>query len=132
MVVGCLGSIVFQVSESTVRTLDNLAWSGSARYAIHERHLAGALTEFTGMDPERVTFDITLCAELGVDPFAEAKKIAALENQGQAVPLTIGTRSYGKYRWTILKHEMKAKAYSRNGNVHTATVSVSLQEYLRR
>ena len=65
MVVGCLGSIVFQVSESTVRTLDNLAWSGSARYATHERHLMGALTEFTGMDPERVTFDITLCAELG-------------------------------------------------------------------
>lgn len=132
MVVGCLGSIVFQVSESTVRTLDNLAWSGSARYATHERHLTGALTEFTGMDPERVTFDITLCAELGVDPLTEAKKIATLEDRGQAVPLTIGTRSYGKYRWTILKHEMKAKAYSRNGNVHTATVSVSLQEYLRR
>ena len=132
MVVGCLGSIVFQVSESTVRTLDNLAWSGSARYATHERHLMGALTEFPGMDPERVTFDITLCAELGVDPLTEAKKIATLEDRGQVVPLTIGTRSYGKYRWTILKHEMKAKAYSRNGNVHTATVSVSLQEYLRR
>ena len=112
MVVGCLGSIVFQVSESTVRTLDNLAWSGSARYATHERHLMGALTEFTGMDPERVTFDITLCAELGVDPLTEAKKIATLEDRGQVVPLTIGTRSYGKYRWTILKDRKSTRLNS--------------------
>ena len=68
MVIGCLGDIIFQVSEKTVRTLDNMAWSGSARYAVHERHLSNALTEFTGLDPDKITFDITLCSELGVDP----------------------------------------------------------------
>lgn len=130
MVIGCLGDIVFQASEETVRTLHNMAWSGSARYAVHERHLANALTEFTGLDPDRITFDIILCSDLGVDPMAEVVKLWNIEREGRAVPLTIGTHGYGKYRWNIVKHELKPDAHYINGDIHTAAVSVSLQEYL--
>ena len=129
-VIGCLGDIVFEVSEDTVRTLDNMVWSGSARYAVHERHLTHALTEFVGLDPDKITFDITLTAELGVDPITEVVKIWDIERSGKAVPLTIGTKGYGKYRWNVTKHEMKMTAHYINGDIHTATVSVSLQEYL--
>lgn len=130
MVIGCLGGVVFRVSEETVCTLDDMVWSGSARYATHERHLTHALTEFVGLDPDKITFDITLCSDLGADPFTEAAKIWDIERSGRAVPLTIGTKAYGKYRWNIIKHEMRPKAHFINGDVHTATVSVSLQEYL--
>ena len=130
MVIGCLGDIVFQVSEETVYTLDNMTWSGSARYAVHERHLNHALTEFTGLDPDQISFDIMLCSELGADPITEVVKLWDIERSGQAVPLTIGTKAYGKYRWNIVKHEMKPKAHRANGDIHTATVSGSLQEYL--
>lgn len=129
-VIGCLGDIIFEVSEETVRTLDNMTWSGSARYATHERHLTHALTEFTGLDPDKITFDILFSEELGVDPIAEVVKIWDIERSGTAVPLTIGTKAYGKYRWNIISHEMKPKAFYRSGDVHTAAVSVSLQEYL--
>ena len=27
-IIGCLGDVVFTVSEATVRTLDNMTWSG--------------------------------------------------------------------------------------------------------
>ena len=129
-IVGCLGDVIFTVSRSVVRTLDNMTWSGSARYATHERHLTNALTEFTGLDPDKITFDILLSAELGVDPIAEGVKLWNIERSGRAVPLTVGTKGYGKYRWNITKHEMKMKTFYKNGDVHTATVSVSLQEYL--
>lgn len=129
-IVGCLGDVIFTVSRSVVRTLDNMTWSGSARYATHERHLTHALTEYTGLDPDKITFDILLSAELGVDPIAEVVKLWNIERSGRAVPLTVGTKGYGKYRWNILKHEMKMKTFYVNGDVHTATVSVSLQEYL--
>ena len=129
-IVGCLGDVIFTVSRSVVRTLDNMTWSGSARYATHERHLTHALTEFTGVDPDKITFDILLSADLGVDPIAEVVKLWNIERSGRAVPLTVGTKGYGKYRWNILKHEMKMKTFYGNGDVHTATVSVSLQEYL--
>ena len=129
-IVGCLGDVIFTVSKDVVRTLDNMVWSGSARYAVHERHLTHALTEYTGLDPDKITFDILLSAELGVDPIAEVVKLWNIERSGRAVPLTVGTKGYGKYRWNILKHEMKMKTLYGNGDVHTATVSVSLQEYL--
>ena len=129
-IVGCLGDVIFTVSRSVVLTLDNMTWSGSALYATHERHLTHALTEFTGLDPDKITFDILLSADLGVDPIAEVVKLWNIERSGRAVPLTVGTKGYGKYRWNILKHEMKMKTFYGNGDVHTATVSVSLQEYL--
>ena len=67
--------IVFSVSDKTVLTLENFKWSGSARYSVHNRHNYHALTEYTGMDPDKITFDILLSAELGVDPIAEVVKL---------------------------------------------------------
>ena len=68
MVVGCLGEIVFQVSDEIVKTINNMQWSGSVRFATHQRHLQNALTEFTGVDPDKMSFDIDLVEELGADP----------------------------------------------------------------
>ena len=53
--VGCLGDIVFTVSDRTIETINNVTWSGSARYATHQRHGTHALTEFTGLDPDKMT-----------------------------------------------------------------------------
>ena len=68
MQIGTLGEVVFSVSDSVVETINNFVWSGSARYAAHQRHLTNALTEFTGLDPDGITFDIFVSAYLGVDP----------------------------------------------------------------
>ena len=73
--IGCLGDIAFTVSSSVVRTLDNFQWSGSARYAAHQRHLGRGLLEFTGMDPDKITFDIQLLVEHGVNPLEEVVKL---------------------------------------------------------
>ena len=67
--------ISFIVSREVFRTPKNLKWSGSVRYATHERHNTHALTEFTGIDPDRFSFDILLTAEMGVDPLKEVVKI---------------------------------------------------------
>ena len=47
------------------------------------------------------------------------------------LPLTIGNHGYGRYRWTILSHKTKAEHYDGHGNIISATLSISLQEYLR-
>ena len=73
--IGCLGDIAFTVSASVVRTLDNFQWSGSARYAAHQRHLGRGLLEFTGMDPDKISFDMTLSTQLGASPSREISKI---------------------------------------------------------
>ncbi len=131
-VVGCLGDISFFVSADTVRTLHNLKWSGSARYAVHQRHLGRGLLEFTGTDPDKITFDMTLTAELGVNPAAETEKIRRYMTSGRTLPLVIGRKAYGSYRWVITGYSLKAQAHDRRGNIYLATLSVTLQEYLRR
>ena len=130
-VVGCLGDIVFAVSDETVRTLDNWKWSGSARYAVHQRHMGRPLTELTGLDPDKITFEMTLLAELGVDPLEEVVRIRWHERNGTALPLTIGRHAYGFYRWNIVSDEMTVKYTDHQGDIMGAVVTVTLQEYLK-
>lgn len=135
-VIGYMGEssskgIVFQVSDQMVRTLENFKWSGSVRYSIHNRHNYHALTEYTGMDPDKITFDMQLLAEHGVNPMDEVKRLWKYEREGIAVALTIGTHNYGKYRWNIVSHEMVTKYTDKHGDIAGAVVSVTLQEYLR-
>ena len=113
MQIGTLGEVVFSVSDRVVETINNFTWSGSARYSTHQRHLTHALTEFTGLDP-----------------VTEVVKIWNYERSGTAVPLTIGTHAYGKYRWSIKSHKMKAQTYDKRGDITSATISLTLQEYI--
>lgn len=131
MQVGVLGDIVFQISSNVIKTLDNLQWSGSARYGEHSRHLTNALTEFTGIDPDTMSFDMELSVYLGVDPMAELVKIWTYERSGKPLSLVVGERAYGKYKWTIKSHKIKMRTYDKKGNVTGASVSVDLLEYLK-
>lgn len=131
MVIGCLGDIVFQVSEDIVETISEMEWSGSAQYAVHQRHAGNALTEFIGVDPDKVSFTMTLARELGVDVETEIEKFRSMEEKGEAVRLVIGTKSYGRYRWNLLKHSVKYRHHDRQGNPIVADVTVELQEYLK-
>ena len=123
--------IQFIVSREVFRTPKNMKWSGSARYATHERHNTHALTEFTGLDPDRFSFDILLTAEMGVDPLKEVVKIWDYQRNGEALGLAIGGKAYGKYRWTIKNHETKIEYTDKAGDMYAVELSVELLEYLR-
>ncbi len=132
MILGCLGTdIVFNVSEDEVRTFENMSWTGSAKYAIHQRHGGNSLTEFIGIDPDNISFDMYLSAYLGENPMKTITKLFNEKRNATTMPLYIGTKYYGKYRWTISSIKIKAKNFDPYGDMTSATVSVSLQEYLR-
>lgn len=129
--IGCLGDIVFEVSDETVRALEKFKWSGSARYGIHQRHAGNALTEFGGLDPDRISFDVSFTPQLGTDPMKEIWTLWRLMRNGKTLPLTIGEHAYGRYRWTITSMNIDPKYLDRIGNIYFATVSLKLLEYLR-
>jgi hypothetical protein len=132
MQVGLLGDIIFEVSDNKVQTISNAQWSGSANWQTHQRHLTNALTEFTGINPDKFSCDIVLSNYLGVQDVQTAiAKLWTYERNGTPVPLTIGKKGYGKYRWSVLSHSIKLEQYDRDGNVTSCTVTVQLQEYLK-
>jgi hypothetical protein len=128
--VGCLGDIVFIVSSEQVETISNAQWSGSARYAEHQRHLYHALTEFTGINADTMSFDMHISAYLGVKVMDELVKIWTYERKGTTLPLVLGEKPYGKYRWVIKSHKIKMRYFDGKGNLTDATVSMNLLEYL--
>ena len=129
--VGCFGEVVFRVEEDEVETFDNVEWAGEARYAVHQRHLQNALTEFTGVEPDKIAFEVTLSEALGINVMGELVKLWAYEREGTALPLVLGTRPMGKYRWNLIKHTIQYKNYDADGNVVHAVASLELREYLR-
>ena len=136
-VIGYLGKsadegIVFEVSPDVVWTLSNFQWSGSARYAVHQRPGTHALTEFTGLDPDKISFDLTLSTALGADPMKELTKIWVYEREGAALTLVLGNKGYGKFKWTIVSHKMKTDYHDASGALLSVKASVSLQEYSSR
>ncbi len=130
-VVGCLGDIIFTVSDRTVKTISNWKWSGSSRYAAHQRHGIDTLTEYTGTDPDKMTFDIVLMAEFGARPLREIKKLRQYTREGTPQPLTVGGYGYGKYRWNIVSYDVEIRRTTRGGEILEAAVSLTLQEYLK-
>lgn len=129
--IGCLGDIPFEVSSSTIQTLTNAKWSGAAKYSTHQRHAGNALTEFVGCDPDKFSFDMVLSAFLGVNPMRLVEKIITYTREGRTLPLVIGDKAFGRYRWTITNYNVRLQTTDGAGNVLTVTVTVNLQEYLR-
>jgi hypothetical protein len=130
MQVGCLGDIIFEVSDSVVKTLFDVVWSGSVTIQTHKIHLDNALQEFVSIDPDGFTFSVKLAYYLGVKPMDDIIKIFDYERSATALPLTLGTKSYGKAYWLIKNHKVKAETYDKDGDIASAIVSLTLTEYI--
>ncbi len=131
MQIGCLGEIIFEVSDSVLKTIRDATWSGSAAISTHQRHLDNALQEFVGVNPDSFQFSIRISQFLGANPLDDIGKLFSYERNGTAVQLTIGSKGYGKYRWLVSKHEVSLEHFDKEGNLVGADISVSLTEYLR-
>lgn len=128
--IGSLGGIVFSVSTNQVKTFDGLKRSGSAKFASHNRHLKDTLLEFTGNDPDKITFTMALSAFLGVNPKNEISKLRAAQRAGRIMRLVIGRQNYGN--WVINSLSIDYDRIDNKGNILIANVNVSLTAYAGR
>jgi len=129
--IGCLGDIIFKVDSKTVQTFMDMTWSGSAKIAEHSIHGKKALTEFTGSDADKLSFNMMLTEELGVNVEKEIDKVHAHAERGTALALVVGRKTYGKYRWLINAHSTRVLNHDVSGKITVAIVTVNIIEYLR-
>ncbi len=131
MKIGCLGDIVFEVSNEVIKTIRDISWSGSVSIAPHSLHLGNTLQEFTGTNADSFDFKFRVSSFAGANPISEIEKLCKYERSGKPVSLIIGSKAYGRYRWLIQKHKITFEHYDRSGNLIDADISVSLIEYLK-
>ncbi len=130
--IGSLGDIVFSVSNSSVKTFDEMKWDAAAKYSTHDRHLQDDLLEFEGMELETISFSMVFSVFLGVNPLKEIEKLKAVMSKGEAMRLVIGGNVYGKNKWVIEKLSKELTRFDNKGNLWTASVSIDLKEYAKR
>lgn len=131
-IVGFLGDLKFSVSEDAVLTIDNgWSWEGSANFASNEIINGNTMIQFTGLGQTKLSFEMTLLAELGTKPMDILSKLWTYEREGRTLPLTIGNHAYGRYRWVITDHKSTTTYTGPDGSMAGVTVSVSLLEYLK-
>lgn len=130
--IGYLGKVLFIVAAGQIKTIQNFSWETSVEYAEHDRHLRGQMLEFTGVNAGTIKFDITLSAYLGTAPMTDYMKLESYMENGTAIPLRIGTKTYGHYRWVIEKLSMEGQYTDAAGDWTQIKVTVSLREYTKR
>lgn len=129
--IGCLGDVIFSVSNDQVLTIENMVWKSGANYQAHDRHLKDPALEFTGTGTDEISFDMHLSAYLGVDPMEQIVKLFEYEREGRLLPLVIGSKAYGKYRWVIVDTGREVKHFDGKGNVLSVDLSLKLKSYTR-
>ncbi|WP_288907297.1 phage tail protein [uncultured Megasphaera sp.] len=127
--VGSLGGITFNVSSRRVLTFDNYSRQGNIKQAEHEIIAEKSNMEFTGLEPEEITFDIQLFSQLNVKPEDKLEALRNMRDTGQVVSFILGSSPVSQNKWMIVGLSEKPSYWKQRGKMHVVTVSVMLKEY---
>lgn len=130
MIVGYLGDIPFVVSSNYLRTFNDYARSSTGRWAKHDIIGSKPVLEFLGPDVEKISFKMQLRADHGINPYKELDNLRTLRDKGKAMTLIVGNKVVGKNYWIIESIDESVKFWSRSGQIISAEVSITLQEYV--
>lgn len=128
MKTGMLGDVTFEVTDKTFRTISNLSRSNKANYSTHKLVATKGILEFTGVDPETISFDVLFSAWLGENPETWRRKLNRMLEQGKAVTFVLGTSPIGT-QWVIESLSFNTELFYKDGTPAEYKASISLKEY---
>lgn len=127
-VIGAFGSVVFEVSSLKVETLRDLKRQSKGRYATHEIIGRKSIVEFLGVEPDEITFQMQLNADLGVDIRAEQRKLLDMLRNGEKHYLVVGGRALGQGQWYLTALDSKVEFTDGQGWTTFMTLDATLRE----
>lgn len=129
MTTGMLGpNITFKVTNKTLRTIKNLSRSNKANYSTHKLINKVGILEFTGVDPETITFEAIFSAWLGENPEKWRKKLYNLLKKGKAVTFVLGTSPIGG-QWVVESLSFNTELFWKDGTPGEYKATIGLKEY---
>lgn len=129
--IGNLGELItFEVSSDKILTFDKLTRTVKGRWSTHSIIGKKPKSEFVGADLQNGSLNIKLNATHGVKPRKTLKAIEKAVEEGTVMPLVIGGKKVGSNSWVITQSSETWDCIFSKGELITASVSLTLQEYV--
>lgn len=132
--IGILGDIPFEVTfdGSTIKALNfkNLKRNGGSNYEEHKRRGVKPSLELIDVSLEKLSLDITLRSDLGVEPEDVLKRLITHTETGSVLDFILGDKLLG--RSVITSYDAGYEYISNQGRVRKIDVSLSLTEYIEK
>lgn len=131
MAIGSLGkTITFEVSSDKVLTFTNLSRTVKGRWTQHNIIESKPKSEFLGPDLDGITFKVSLSAMHGVRPRKTLEKIEKAVRKGTVMNFVVGGKKVGSNSWVITSVSEAWNCVYSKGELVTADVNLTLQEYV--
>lgn len=130
MAVGTFGGIVFSVSDDMILTPSNFTQTIGSNWAVHDNIGGKQKSEYMGPALRVLNFDMKISAELGVRPRKMLQKLEKMAEGSEAHMLVIGGKPVGENPWRLVSLSEEWGTVLNRGELISASVSVSLEEYV--
>lgn len=123
-------AIIFTVSDEKVLTYNNMNRTVGASWATHSRIGKKDQVEYLRPNLQKMTFDISVDYNYGVDPRAMIEQMEKAAEGGELHRFIVGGKPVGRLNWRITSvGEVWEKIYN-NGALTNAKLSITMEEYL--
>ena len=127
--IGYLGELVFEVSDKKVLTFSDFTRSVGSNWTTHQLIDGKPHSEYIGGKLQSINFSVKFTAALGVRPRQMLQKLEKMAEGREVFPLVIGGRPVGKNQWKITAVSETWGAILNRGEIVSASVAITLEEY---
>lgn len=131
-VVGSYGEIVFEVSTDKIQTYNDFQRTNEPRWQEHAIIGQKPILEFEGPGVDKISFNVILRADFGVNPEEQLVKLRKFSRWGQKALFIRGNQPISTNYWVIGNLVEKHRNIDNLGNVLTIEVELNLKEYDNR
>ena len=123
-------AVIFSVSDQKVLTYNNMSRTVGASWATHSRIGAKDQVEYLRPNLQKLTFDISLDFNYGVDPRAIIERMERAAEWGEIHYFIVGGRPVGRLPWRLTSVSEAWETIYNNGALTNAKLTISMEEYL--
>ena len=131
MAVGNWGTaVIFGVSDQKVLTYKGMKRTVGSAWATHSRIGAKDQVEYLRPNLQKLTFEISLDFNYGVDPRAIIERMERAAELGEIHYFIVGGRPVGRLPWRLTSVSEAWETIYNNGALTNAKLTISMEEYL--
>lgn len=122
-------AIIFTTSDKKVLTFANMNRTVGSSWATHSRIGKKDQVEYLRPDRQKLTFDISLDFNYGVNPREIIERMEKASEQGEIHPFIVGGKPVGRLNWALTSVGEAWETIYNNGALTNAKLTITMEEY---